>query len=141
MEKINATLLRWRDHDNRLSRVDPRYSVEAFYQMKLEYLHRWLKDNNRHFPRIKIWGAGRITRNRAKPLSLAGSVISGFYDIDPRKVGNPRTDLKVQLIDEIPDPGEEFIVVMVGARGAREKVDAFLKNRGHKEGVHYVLAA
>jgi len=141
MEKLDAILLRWRDHDNRLSRMDPRYSVEAFYQMKLEYLHRWLKDNNRHFPKVKIWGAGRITRNRAKSLMKAGTVVSGFYDIDPRKVGDPRTGLMVQSIEDIPEPGEEFIVAMVGARGAREKVVAFLRDRGHREGTDFVLAA
>ena len=141
MEKLDAILLRWRDHESRLSRIDPRYSVEAFYKMKLEYLHRWLKDNNRHFPKVKIWGAGRITRNRAKSLSKAGTVVSGFYDIDPRKVGNPRTGLMVQSIDDIPEPGEELIVAMVGARGAREKVVAFLRDRGHREGTDFVLAA
>ena len=141
MEKLDAILLRWRDHDNRLSRIDPRYSVEAFYEMKLEYLHRWLKDNNCHFPKVKIWGAGRITRRRVKFLSNAGTVISGFYDVDPRKVGNPRSGLIVQPIEDIPEPGEEFIVAMVGTRGAREKVGAFLRDRGHREGVDYVLAA
>ena len=141
MGKLGEILLRWRDHDNRLSRIDPRYSVEAFYQMKLEYLHRWLKDNNRHFPKVKIWGAGRITRNRAKSLMKAGTVVSGFYDIDPRKVGNPRTGLMVQSIEDIPEPGEEFIVAMVGSRGAREKVVAFLSDRGHREGTDFVLAA
>jgi glycosyltransferase involved in cell wall biosynthesis len=141
MGKLGEVLLRWRDHDNRLSRIDPRYSVEAFYQMKLEYLHRWLKDNNRHFPKVKIWGAGRITRNRAKSLFKAGTVVSGFYDIDPRKVGNPRTGLMVQSIEDIPEPGKEFIVAMVGARGAREKVVAFLRDRGHREGTDFVLAA
>jgi len=141
MGKLGEILLRWRDHDNRLSRIDPRYSVEAFYQMKLEYLHRWLKDNNRHFPKVKIWGAGRITRNRTKSLLKAGTVVSGFYDIDPRKVGDPRTGLMVQSIEDIPEPGEEFIVAMVGARGAREKVVAFLRDRGHREGTDFVLAA
>ncbi|MBU62235.1 MAG: glycosyl transferase family 2 [Opitutae bacterium] len=141
MKKLDVMLLRWRDHDNRLSRVDPRYSVEAFYKMKLEYLHRWLRDNNRHFPKVKIWGAGRITRNRSKSLSSAGTVVLGFYDVDPKKVGDPRSGLVVQSIEEIPEPGEEFIVVMVAARGARVKVSAFLQDRGYREGVHYVLAA
>ena len=141
MEKLDAIMLRWRDHDNRISRIDPRYLVEAFYQMKLEYLHRWLKDNNRHFPKVKIWGAGRITRNRAKSLMKAGTVVSGYYDIDPRKVGNPRTGLMVQSIEDIPEPGKEFIVAMVGTRGAREKVVAFLRDRGHREGTDFVLAA
>ena len=100
--------------------------------MKLEYLHRWLEKHNPHFPEVKIWGAGRITRSRAQFLSDAGTVISGFYDVDPRKVGNPRTGLMVQSIEDIPEPGEEFIVAMVGARGAREKVGAFLRDRGHR---------
>ncbi|MFP6886498.1 MAG: glycosyltransferase [Opitutales bacterium] len=141
MEKISRTLLRWRDHDDRLSRCDPRYSAEAFYRMKLEYLYRWLERNNPFHPEVKIWGAGRTTRARAGFLASAGAVVTGYYDVDPRKIGRPRSDLLVRSVDEIPGSGKEFIVGMVGARGAREKVAAFLRGRGHREGIDYILAA
>ena len=109
--------------------------------MKLKYLYRWLKTNNPFHPEVKIWGAGRTTRDRAKFLASAGAVVTGYYDVDPRKIGRPRSDLLVRSVDEIPGSGKEFIVGMVGARGAREKVAAFLRGRGHREGIDYILAA
>ena len=109
--------------------------------MKLKYLYRWLKTNNPFHPEVKIWGAGRTTRDRAKFLASAGAVVTGYYDVDPRKIGRPRSDLLVRSVDEIPGSGKEFIVGMVGVRGAREKVAAFLRGRGHREGIDYILAA
>ena len=141
MQKLPDVLLRWRDHENRLSRVNDRYSPNAFYRMKLNYLHCWLKRHNPFFPEVKVWGAGRRTRQRARFLEQAGSHISAFYDVDPRKAGNPREGLVVSPIEEIPPPGQEFIVVMVGVRGARLKVSAFLEERGHRAGTDYILAA
>ena len=141
MQKLPDRLLRWRDHEDRLSRVDARYSQNAFYRMKLKYLHRWLERHNPFFPEVKVWGAGRKTRQRARFLEQAGSHVSSYYDIDPRKTGNPREGLIVRPIEEIPPPGQEFIVAMVGARGARLKVSAFLEERGHRAGTDYILAA
>ncbi|MFP6854801.1 MAG: glycosyltransferase, partial [Opitutales bacterium] len=95
MEKLPAVLLRWRDHENRLSRCDERYSSDAFYRMKLSYLHLWLERHNPFYPVVKVWGAGRTTRGRARYLEEAGTRITGYYDLDPRKIGQPRKDLTV----------------------------------------------
>ncbi|MBL62014.1 MAG: glycosyl transferase family 2 [Opitutae bacterium] len=141
MQKLPQVLLRWRDHDQRLSRRDQRYSVDAFYEMKLVYLKRWLAGNNPFHPQVKIWGAGRTTRARVAFLEREGVQVAGYYDVDPRKIGEPRKGLTVRPIEEIPPPGEEFIVAMVGARGGREKIAAYLANRGHREGVDFILAA
>ncbi|MFP6899795.1 MAG: glycosyltransferase [Opitutales bacterium] len=141
MEKLPEVLLRWRDHEERLSRRDERYSLDAFYQMKLGYLHRWLERHNPFHPVVKVWGAGRTTRGRVRFLEDEGTSIAGYYDLDPRKIGVPREGLTVRPIEEIPPPGLEFIVAMVGARGAREKVSSFLKARGYREGTDFMLAA
>ncbi|MGE4551253.1 MAG: glycosyltransferase [Opitutales bacterium] len=141
MQKLPEALLKWRDHGERLSRLDPRYSPDAFYRMKLGYLHRWLERHNPFYPVVKVWGAGRKTRRRVRFLEEAGSRVASFYDVDPRKTGEPREGLSVRPIEEIPPPGQEFIVVMVGVRGARQKVAAFLGERGYREGVDFILAA
>ena len=115
--------------------------MHAFYEMKLGYLQRWLAKRNPFHPQVKIWGAGRTTRARVAFLERAGVQVAGYYDVDPRKIGEPRKGLTVRPIEEVPVPGEEFIVAMVGARGGREKIAAYLANRGHREGVDYILAA
>ena len=141
MEKLSEVLLLWRDSDDRLSRVDPRYASEAFYKMKIEYLARWLRQSNRFQPNIMVWGAGRKTRSRSRLFAEHGIEICGFFDVAPRKIGSPRVDLVVLPIDEIPEPGKVFIVGMVASRGARERISLYLSDRGYRHGVDFILAA
>jgi len=65
--KVDEELVTWNDPPNRLSRTDERYSIDAFYKTKAEYLFKWLEKNNPHHPNVIIWGAGRVTR-KARPL-------------------------------------------------------------------------
>ena len=66
--KVPQALLTWNDPPGRLSRTDPRYSPEAFYECKCHYLARWLKRERPKAGRIFLWGAGRPTRKRFATL-------------------------------------------------------------------------
>ena len=55
--KIPQVLLEWRDHPERITRTDGRYSVENFLRAKAHYLARGpLRDRNA----VIIWGAGMM---------------------------------------------------------------------------------
>lgn len=136
MAKVPKKLLQWRDLPTRLSRNDSRYRLEAFYRMKFGYLAKVLKDKT-----VWVWGAGRTTRHRATWLLDYGVTIQGFYDVDPNKAGDPRTGLVVKQVEEIPPPGESFILVLAGARGIRRKIGNFLNERGWEEGRDYLFGA
>ncbi|MBT4225740.1 MAG: hypothetical protein HOD72_14895 [Opitutae bacterium] len=49
--------------------------------------------------------------------------------------------MSVRSHKEMPAPGKELILVMVGARGAREKIRAFMQERYWVEGRDYLFAA
>ena len=136
MGKVPTVQLQWRDLPARMSRKDPRYRLEAFYRMKFKYLAKVLPDKP-----LWVWGAGRTTRHRATWLLDYGVRIEGFYDVDPKKAGDPRTGLVVKQIEDIPAPGGSFILVLAGARGARRKIGAFLDARGWTEGQDYLFGA
>jgi glycosyltransferase involved in cell wall biosynthesis len=141
MEKLAESLLVWNDSPTRLSRRDPRYDPEAFYRVKGGYLARWLAAHNPYHPAIILWGAGRVTRRRARHLVEHGVVIEAFVDIDPRRVGRPIDGRPVLPPDKVPPPGEAFVVSYVGGADARERIEARLKAAGHRRGVDYILAA
>ena len=136
--KVDRELVTWNDPPNRLSRTDERYSIDAFYETKAEYLSKWLEKNNPHHPNIIVWGAGRVTRKRTAILEQYGIRITQYIDIKPRRLncGTP-----VILPNEIPDPDTCFVLPMAGTRGVRELTRNFLKERGFTEGVNCIFAA
>ncbi|MGE4506421.1 MAG: glycosyltransferase family 2 protein [Desulfovibrionaceae bacterium] len=141
MEKVDRELLVWNDPPTRLTRSDPRYDPEAFYRVKAAYLARWLKRRNPHHPVIRVLGAGRPTRKRAEMLLAHGVAIEAFHDVDPRKVGAVLRGRPVLHRDEVPPPGEAFLVSYVATRGARDDIAAFLASRGYGLGLHWIAAA
>ncbi len=134
--KVEEALLTWNDPPQRLSRTDPRYSVEAFYAMKCGYLSRWL-DAHAAGRDVWLWGAGRITRRRFD--SLTGVI--GFIDVDESKRGRHRDGREVRLAGDLPEKAGSFILAGVGNRGARERIHAHLTARGWEEGLDFLLAA
>jgi glycosyltransferase involved in cell wall biosynthesis len=141
MDKLAEPLLVWNDSPARLSRRDPRYDPEAFYRVKAGYLARWLARHNPHHPSVVLWGAGRVTRRRARALVEHGVEIEAFVDIDPRKLGRPIEDRPVLAPHALPRPGRAFVVSYVGGAEAREQIEARLRADGRRPGVDYILAA
>ncbi|MBE0544821.1 MAG: glycosyltransferase family 2 protein [Verrucomicrobia bacterium] len=139
--KVDAELLIWNDPPMRLSRVAPRYSLERFYRLKCEYLARWLKAQVMPPRELWLWGAGRITRQRFRPLETAGHPFTGFIDIDPKKFGRMRDGRPVVGPAELPDAPRAFILAGVSKRGAREMIIAELDRYGRREGKDYLLVA
>ncbi len=141
MAKLPQKLLDWRDSPGRLTRTDPRYSVEAFYRAKSPYLYRWLAARNPHHPGVVIWGSGRTSRQRQRFLTELGVQIRAYVDIDPRKIGYTIDGAPVIWPEDLPAPHECFVLGWVGSRGAREDIETRLQARGFQRGLHYIPCA
>jgi hypothetical protein len=141
MEKLTEFLLVWNDSPTRLSRCDRRYDEEAFYRLKARYLARWLAAHNPHHPAVIVWGAGRISRKRARHLVDRGVTIVAYVDIDPNKVGRSIAGRPVLHPVELPAPGKAFVVSYVSTSDAREEIEANLLARGYQAGRDHILAA
>ncbi|HEY8240452.1 MAG TPA: glycosyltransferase family 2 protein, partial [Kiritimatiellia bacterium] len=139
--KTPDTLLQWNDAGTRLSRTDPRYSVDAFYRLKSEYLARWLAVNNPHHPAVLVWGAGYRTRQRVKLLQAHGIRVEAWIDISPRRKSTSIEGVPVIMPDEVPAPGKAFVLPYVGTRGAREQIASRLEDRGFVAGRNFICAA
>ncbi|MBU1001872.1 MAG: glycosyltransferase [Proteobacteria bacterium] len=141
MEKLPQDLLVWNDPPDRASRVDQRYSPEAFYRIKARYLARWLAEHNPHHPEVLVMGSGRTTRKRADLLEEYGIRIRAYCDVDPRKIGKTIRGLPVLARKDIPGPDECFALPFVASVGAREDIAAYLQSRGFRLGRDYIPAA
>ena len=141
MEKLDRELVVWNDPPDRLSRTHVRYDVDAFYRIKSEYLARWLQRANPYHPHVWVAGAGRVSRRRADMLRQYGIVIDGYFDIDPKKIG--QTIHSKPVVDRLqaPPPGEVFVLSYVGSRGAREIIRDYFLSCGYAEGRDFLGAA
>lgn len=141
MEKLDAELLQWRERPGRLTRTDPRYSVEAFFQTKAPFLARFLQAANPRHPCVVVWGAGRTTRLRLRPLFALGVEPEAWVDIDPKKTGWTVQGAPVIAPEELPDAGASFVLAAVGKRGARELIEPFLVSKGYRVGESCIFCA
>ncbi len=136
MGKPEGILLRWRDHDQRLTRTDKRYSLERFQAAKAHFLchHRFVGEEP-----VVIWGAGPSGRLMHDLLQAEGRGVLGFLDVHPRRIGRKKRGLPVWPIDRIGRLQGGFVLVAVGAAGAREKIRHFMDEHGQVEGKQYLF--
>lgn len=139
MDKVPCEVLLWNDPPSRLTRTDTRYSVDAFYRVKAQYLGRWLLQEG--IRQVVVAGAGRVTRRRALLLEEHGVEISGWLDLDPRKIGKLANGKPVLPWNEQTVCGADFLVSFVGNRGARQRIAQELRQWGLAEGRRFVFAA
>lgn len=136
---LPETVLRWRDHPQRTSRVDPRYDAEKFYRHKAGFIAGWLKTAGQSA--VKIWAGGRRSRRRIDALRNAGIRITAYIDINPRRVGQVIGGVPVLSPENLRDTTPEFILIYVGSTGARAAIGDWLEKHGYREGEHFLFAA
>lgn len=133
--KLNRVLLSWRESPARLTRTDPRYSVENFIRAKAHYLSRGPLAGR---DGVIIWGAGMMGRRLSKHLARQRIPLVAFVDIDPAKIGRTRRGLPVISPEALPGLWNCYknpaLLAAVGSRGARQLIRRRLESIGLHEG-------
>ena len=137
MGKPEPVLLRWREHETRLTHTDPLYKREQFMRAKTHFLvqHR-LKGQS-----VIIWGAGPTGRLMFDLIIAEGGKVEGFIEVHPRRIGGQKRGLPVWPMDKVETLGPAMLLVAVGAAGAREEIAAFLQTHNKTEGQDYLFVA
>ena len=140
--KVDEVLLEWREHPDRLTRTDGRYSVENFLRAKAHYLCQGpLADRDA----VVIWGAGQMGRRISKHLERGGAKLVAFVDIDPKKIGSVKRGLPIISADDLPDMLKRYqkpvVLAAVGSRGARQLIRERLTEMGLVETEDYWAVA
>ncbi len=130
--KVPRELLLWNDSPRRLSRRDPRYAPEALARVKAPYLARTV-ERTRAGRAVWVWGAGRESRRRLKPLRDEGLTWAGFVDVDRKKWGRHRDGRPVVGPDQLPPSVHALVLVNVGRTGARDLIRTRLDAAGYVE--------
>ena len=135
--KLEEVVLEWHDSKHRLTRTDPIYSDQSFYRIKSLYLAKYLSEINPFHPKVAVWGASRISRRRARLLEEHGISISPY--IDTKKGRQIEKD--VIYFEDLPKAGTLFILTYIRQMDNRERIQAFLEERGYVEGFDYLLVS
>ncbi len=140
--KLPQVLLRWREHPHRLTRTDPRCSLENFLRAKAHYLARGpLAERDAVF----LWGAGMMGRRLGRLLLREGVPLRAYLDIDPKKIGRTRQGRPIHPPEALPSLWSKAqrpaLVVAVGAEGARPLIRKRLRDFALREGEHWWFAA
>ena len=140
--KLPEILLEWRESPERLTRTDGRYSLENFIRAKAHYLSIGPLAGR---DAVILWGAGMHGRRLSKHLLREEVPLTGFVDIDPKKIGRTRRGLPIVSPDKLmtwwEQAGHPAVLASVGSRGARELIRARLDQMGLVEGVDWWAAA
>lgn len=135
---LPQVLLRWRDHEGRLTRTDGRYGEDAFRTLKVRHL---LRGPLAGAGRCVLWGAGPIGLRLARALRAAGVEVEAFYEVSPLKVGQRIDGAPVLPWENLGAPRGPHLLAAVGAKGARENIREALGARGWREGEHFTCVA
>jgi len=137
MGKPDPILLRWREHEARLTHTDRIYSREQFQRAKAHFLVQQRLDGRS----VIIWGAGPTGRLMHDLVVAEGGQVDGFIEVHPRRIGGKKRDLPVWSMEKIQQPQLPMVLVAVGAAGAREDIKAFMLEHNKLEGQDYLFVA
>ncbi len=140
--KIPEVLHEWREHPDRITHTDSRYSLTNFLRAKAYYLARGpLKGRDA----VIIWGSGMKGRRLAKHLEQQDVLIVAFVDIDPKKIGRTRRGKPIIAPSALGDVWDRYqapaLLASVGSRGARQIIRQRLIDFGYIEGKDWWAAA
>jgi glycosyltransferase involved in cell wall biosynthesis len=138
LANVDRVLHFWREGDERVSRNDPRYSPEAFRRCKVHYLRKGILAERGW---VNLWGAGRVGKDFARALREGGIEVRAFFDIDPKKVGQQVHGAPVYDARHIGGHRDGYLLVVVGAAGARELIRAQLQALGFQEARDFCCVA
>ncbi len=125
--KVPEVLLEWREHPDRLTHTDSRYSVENFLRAKAHYIARGPAKGR---DAVFVWGAGMTGRRISKHLVREGLPLAAFVEVDQKKIGNTRRGKPIIGVEDLPGLWNQWenpiLLTAVRARSAAPLIQAQL---------------
>ena len=133
--KVEETVLSWRDSQGRLTRNHPAYAEEQVWRMKAHHLSLDPGVSKRG---VAICGAGPIGKRLARMLKQEGVQVRGFFEVNPRRVGEKIAGIPVAGPEEFGKCWRSSVLLSaVGVEGGRDRVRELAGGEGYAEGVDF----
>lgn len=135
---VPERILGWRDLPTRLSRTDPRCSLDRFTACRAWHLSRdFLADASEYL----LWGHGATGKALRRALESLGHRPTAIIEVHPGRLGNEIAGAPVVPVEALETRPPYPLVVSVAGSGPRGEIRARLAQYGYREGVDYVCAA
>jgi len=135
---VPRRLLLWRHGAPRLSRRDPRYSVDAFTACKAHFLARGLLAEHR---RYVLWGYGETGKTLRRALAGERRHPAHIVELHPRRLGEIIHGAPVVPPEALASLPALPVVVSVAGAGPRAQIRATLTALGRRQLRDFVCAA
>jgi hypothetical protein len=133
---VPEVLVTWRDHDQRMTRTDPKLTSEQAMQtlVATHLVNGPLADRT-----CRVWGGGKCGKRYVRALHAAGAVVDDIIDIDPAKVGRVvGHGVPIVHMDDLRAPDGRMVLVAVAAPGAQALIAARLEGLGYRRDVDWL---
>lgn len=135
---VPRRLLSWRDSDARLTRTDPRCSLERITACKAAFLAAGLLRGAEDY---LLWGYGATGRAMRRALLAHGKRPSHVIEVHPRRIGETIQGAPVVPPDAIADLPRRPLVASVAGAEPRRLIRAHLGALGWTETRDFVCVA
>ncbi|MCZ6873717.1 MAG: glycosyltransferase family A protein [bacterium] len=135
---VPRRLLSWRDHPQRLSRVDPRYALASFTACKAAFLAaHFLADSETYI----LWGYGSTGKALRRALLPYAKRPSYIVELHPGRLGKRIHHALVIAPEALTQTPRHPVVVSVAGLQARTEIRQSMAAMGFVEGRDFVCAA
>lgn len=135
---VPQRLLSWRDHPQRLSRVDSRYALARFTACKAAFLAaRFLADTETY----TLWGYGSTGKALRRALLAYAKRPSYIVELHPGRLGRQIHHAPVIPPAALAQVSQQPVVVSVAGLKARMEIRQSMADMGFVEGRDFVCAA
>ncbi len=134
---VPRRLLSWRDGAGRLSRIDPRYSLERFTACRAHYLAASFVRGDTYV----LWGYGATGRALHRALAALGRRPSHIVEVKQSRIGQRIHGAVVIPVEALDGLRGVPVVVSVARAGPRAEIREAMGRMGFVEGRDFVCAA
>ncbi|HEY6727667.1 MAG TPA: glycosyltransferase family A protein [Polyangiaceae bacterium] len=128
----------WRDHPERASRLDARYSQRRFTWLKALHLSSTVLDGHDAY---MLWGYGSTGKTLCHELMRLGHHPSHIVELHPGRLGQRIHGALVVEPAALGGLRNRPLIVSVAGAGPRSEIRAALERLEFREADHYVFAA
>ncbi|NOR44171.1 MAG: glycosyltransferase [Candidatus Delongbacteria bacterium] len=124
----------WRDHPSRVSRNDPRYEDQQYFDLKLKYLFELDHDKSKT---LVVWGTGSKGKKMVRKLQEQYDIPFRWVGNNPKKIGEKIYGVKVENFQIVKNISDIQIIVTVSGPDDLKDIAKFFKENKFIQNKHY----